>query len=131
MAEPILLRWLTENVADTRAAGPPGPRRYVSSFARTWDVLLETARGRRGWRVRRADEGAGRLEAVCRTPVLRFRDDLVVWVTLDRDGLTRVDARSSSRVGVGDLGTNARRIRRLWRSLDRRLVRVREAEPSG
>lgn len=125
MARPALLRWLTENVADTRTPGPPGPRRYASPFARTWDVLLEVARDRHGWRVERADEEEGVLEAVCRTPVLRFRDDLTVRVSLDDEGLTRVDARSASRVGIGDLGTNARRIRRLWRSLDRRLERVR------
>ena len=124
MAKPTLLRWLTENVADTRSEAPPPPRRYASSFARTWEALVEVARGRRGWTVERADEEEGLLAAVCRTPVLRFRDDLTVRVSLDRDGLTRVDARSASRVGVGDLGTNARRIRRLWRSLDRRLERV-------
>lgn len=125
MARPALVRWLTENVADTRTGGPPAPRLYASPFARTWDALLEVARDRHGWTVERADEEEGVMEAVCRTPVLRFRDDLVVRVALDGDGLTRVDARSASRVGVGDLGTNARRVRRLWRSLDRRLERVR------
>lgn len=125
MAKPTLLRWLTENVADTRTPGPPAARCYASPFARAWADLVEVAGGRFGWRVTKADEEEGTLEVVCRTPVLRFVDDLTVWMVLDGDGLTRVDARSASRAGAADLGTNARRIRRLWRSLDRRLERVR------
>lgn len=126
MTKPTLLRWLTENVADTRTPGPPAGRRYATPFARCWSALLDVARSRYGWRVESADEEAGRLEVVCRTPILRFVDDLAVWMVLDRDGLTRIDARSASRVGTGDLGTNARRIRRLWRHLDRRLDRIRD-----
>jgi len=45
-----------------------------------------------------------------------FKDDVVVRV-VGRDGGTRVDVRSVSRVGLSDLGTNARRVRDFLRRL--------------
>lgn len=69
--------------------------------------------GARGWRLAGDDEQAGRLEAVATTPVLRFKDDVVVRVTREPDGRTRVDVRSKSRFGRSDFGTNARRVRAL------------------
>jgi uncharacterized protein (DUF1499 family) len=54
----------------------------------------------------------GRIEAVARTAIMGFRDDVVVRVRADGDG-TRIDVRSSSRYGTFDFGTNASRIRSL------------------
>lgn len=114
-------RWLTRNREDTRREGPPEGRVYSVPFAVVWQELLDLVRGRWGWRLEHADEERGLLTVTCRTPVLRFVDDLAVWVSLDENGRTRVDARSRSRVGRGDWGTNRRRIGRLLRHLDRRL----------
>jgi uncharacterized protein (DUF1499 family) len=77
----------------------------------------------RGWRLVGDDERAGRLEAVATTPVLRFKDDVVVRLTRDPDGRTRMDVRSKSRVGRSDLGTNARRVRALLADVARALAR--------
>ena len=41
-----------------------------------------------------------------------FRDDLVVRISADEGKGTRVDVRSKSRVGMSDLGQNAKRIAR-------------------
>ncbi len=49
-------------------------------------------------------------EATARTPVFYFADDVVVVVT-SREGGSRVDMRSVSRVGRSDQGVNAARIR--------------------
>ncbi|MEX0696897.1 MAG: DUF1499 domain-containing protein, partial [Dongiaceae bacterium] len=57
-----------------------------------------------------ADPAAGRIEATDTTAWFGFKDDVVVRVVA-RDGGTRVDLRSVSRVGLGDLGTNAGRVR--------------------
>jgi uncharacterized protein (DUF1499 family) len=54
----------------------------------------------------------GRIEAVARTPVMGFRDDVVVRVRRLANG-SRIDIRSSSRFGARDLGANAQRIRAL------------------
>jgi len=63
-----------------------------------------------GWRVVALQPERGHMEAVDRTPLLGFSDDVVVRVTPEKGG-ARVDIRSSSRVGVSDLGANAKRIR--------------------
>ncbi|SHG13441.1 Protein of unknown function [Microbulbifer donghaiensis] len=63
-----------------------------------------------GWRVVALEPKRGHLEAVDRTPLLGFSDDIVVRVT-EENGGSRVDIRSSSRVGLSDLGANAKRIR--------------------
>jgi uncharacterized protein (DUF1499 family) len=63
-----------------------------------------------GWHMAGDSEADGRLEAVAVTPVLRFRDDVVVRLR-DAPGGTRVDIRSASRIGRRDFGANARRVR--------------------
>ena len=74
------------------------------------------AAGRMGWEIVAVDREAGRVEAIATTFWLRFKDDVVILVR-EHAGGTRVDVRSKSRVGVGDLGTNARRIRRFLAAL--------------
>jgi uncharacterized protein (DUF1499 family) len=71
-----------------------------------------------GWDVVASDEPTGRIEAVDTTFWFGFKDDVVVRVRADADGEgTRIDIRSKSRVGIGDVGTNARRVRALLRRL--------------
>jgi uncharacterized protein (DUF1499 family) len=86
---------------------------------------------RRKWRVvvdRPPQPGRrdGQIEAVARTPILGFRDDVALRVRPDADG-ARIDMRSASRYGRHDLGTNAARIRSLLAELDARLSAGREA----
>jgi Protein of unknown function (DUF1499) len=59
----------------------------------------------------------GIIEAVARTPILGFRDDVVVRVRPTIDG-ARIDVRSASRYGRHDLGTNAKRVRSLIEDID-------------
>ncbi len=59
----------------------------------------------------------GIIEAVARTPILGFRDDVVVRVRPTADG-ARIDVRSASRYGRNDLGTNAARVRNLLDDVD-------------
>jgi uncharacterized protein (DUF1499 family) len=54
----------------------------------------------------------GRIEAVARTPIMGFREDVTIRVTPDGEG-SRVDIRSSSRYFEGDLGSNASRMAKL------------------
>lgn len=124
-----LRRWLTENAADTRERGGPAARLYSASFARVWDGLLEQVTRNPRWELAHQDEELGMLTVCCRTPVIRFVDDVTIWVELDEDGLTRVEVRSASCVGKGDLGVNRRRIVWLLRRLDRHVgpeARLRE-----
>jgi len=59
----------------------------------------------------------GRIEAVVRTPLMGFRDDLVVRVRAAEDG-ARIDMRSASRFGTHDFGANASRLRSLSSDID-------------
>jgi len=54
----------------------------------------------------------GRIEAVARTPIMGFREDVSIRMTPDGDG-SRVVIRSSSRYFESDLGSNAARIAKL------------------
>lgn len=54
----------------------------------------------------------GHIEAVAKTPVMGFREDVAIRITPDTDG-SRVDIRSSSRYFEHDLGSNAQRISKL------------------
>ena len=54
----------------------------------------------------------GRIEAVARTPIMGFREDVSIRMTPDGED-SRVDIRSASRYFDSDLGSNAARVRKL------------------
>jgi uncharacterized protein (DUF1499 family) len=77
------------------------------------NIAFERAKGaieEAGWQIVREDPSAGRIEAVATTFWFGFKDDVVIRIAADGPG-SRVDVRSKSRVGKGDVGTNAQRIR--------------------
>ena len=83
------------------------------------NIAFERAKGaieEAGWHIAREDPSAGRIEAVATTFWFGFKDDVVIRIAADGPG-SRVDVRSKSRVGKGDLGTNAQRIRAYQRRL--------------
>jgi len=59
----------------------------------------------------------GHIEAIARSPIMGFRDDVVVRIRTARDG-TRIDARSASRYGYTDFGANAARVESLLDEID-------------
>lgn len=63
---------------------------------------------------------AGTIEAVDRTTVIGFYDDVVVRIDSE-GGRSRIDVRSASRVGLHDLGRNATRVRRVLTELQSRI----------
>jgi uncharacterized protein (DUF1499 family) len=64
-----------------------------------------------GWQLLGEDIEKGQIEAVDKTPIMGFADDIVIRVKPLSEGVL-IDLRSVSRVGVGDLGANAKRIRK-------------------
>jgi len=70
---------------------------------------LDTAQ-RMGWTIVAADDAAGRIEASERSRWFGFTDDIVVRIAPEGLG-SRIDLRSSSRLGRSDFGVNAARIR--------------------
>jgi len=73
-------------------------RAMQSATALDWEITYEDGRQRS-------------LEAVATTSIMGFKDDVVIRLQANTDGGTRIDLRSVSRVGVGDMGANAARIR--------------------
>jgi uncharacterized protein DUF1499 len=80
-----------------------------------FEQALEAAR-RMGWNIVAAVPEEGRIEATDTTFWFGFTDDIVVRIT-PAGTRSLVDVRSVSRVGVSDVGTNARRIRAYLRKL--------------
>jgi uncharacterized protein (DUF1499 family) len=70
----------------------------------------------------------GHIEAVARTPIMGFRDDVVVRVRPTPDG-SRVDLRSSSRYGSFDFGANAARLRALIDDIDEAIGDLKPDQP--
>jgi len=105
------------DVARAQAGAYPDlrPHRMEAAPADAYKRALQAARGM-GWEVMAADAAAGRIEATDTTFWFGFKDDVVIRVEADGAG-SRVDLRSVSRVGVGDAGANARRIRAYLRAL--------------
>ena len=69
-----------------------------------------------GWELVAAVPEEGRIEATDTTFWFRFKDDVVIRIRPSGSG-SIVDARSLSRVGGGDAGTNARRLRAFFAAL--------------
>jgi hypothetical protein len=127
------VRALTTNVAET-SSDTEDPRlrgrTYAVPFEDVWRAALSLVDGGlRGWRVISADDREGVIVAEAKTLVFRFVDDIRLRIVLDPDAQTRVDVRSASRVGRLDFGTNARRIARFCRRLDRQLSRLTPRPP--
>ena len=64
-----------------------------------------------GWTTVTEDEASGVIEATAETFWFGFKDDVIIRVSATADGTgSRIDVRSISRVGLSDLGANAKRI---------------------
>jgi fatty-acyl-CoA synthase len=77
---------------------------------RLFEVLAKEARDR-GWVIVTNDPASGRFEATAETFWFGFEDDVAIRVRpAPSPGRLIVDARSTSRVGLSDLGANAARL---------------------
>ena len=77
--------------------------------SRAFELAFETAQ-KMGWEISNADAANGLIEATATTFWFGFKDDVAIRITALEHG-SRIDVRSVSRVGVSDIGTNAKRIR--------------------
>ena len=88
---------------------------------RAYEITLQLV-NRRKWlvideRPPQPPRRIGRIEAVARTPIMGFREDVSIRVSPD-DEDSRVDIRSASRYFESDLGSNAARVRKLMEDLN-------------
>ena len=100
-----------------KAAYPDiAPRVLDEPSARAFERAHAAARAM-GWHIAAAVPDEGRIEATATTPLLRFKDDVVIRVRPEGSG-ARIDVRSKSRLGRSDLGANAKRIRKYFQTLE-------------
>jgi uncharacterized protein (DUF1499 family) len=78
--------------------------------SKAYEIALDVSR-RMMWKIVAGSPSEGRIEAVATTRWFGFKDDVVIRITPVQNGGSIVDVRSESRVGISDIGTNARRIR--------------------
>ncbi|WP_213271237.1 DUF1499 domain-containing protein [Hyphomonas sp.] len=81
----------------------------------------------KGWSIVLADPEEGRIDATETSFWYGFKDDILIRVLPDEAGV-RIDVRSVSRVGLSDLGVNAKRVRDLLDELEVRLNKAAPAE---
>jgi uncharacterized protein (DUF1499 family) len=115
--------WPTIN--DVRTGATPEyadiqPQRFRQPVERVFAAALLTAQGT-GWEVTAVDRNKGEIRAVATTAVFRFKDDITITIAGESEGAL-VNVRSRSRIGLGDFGTNARRILRFQADLAKRLA---------
>jgi uncharacterized protein (DUF1499 family) len=64
-----------------------------------------------GWAIKESDAATGRIDATDTTFWYGFKDDVSIRLRPAQGGGTRIDVRSTSRVGGSDIGANAARIK--------------------
>lgn len=114
--------WPTIN--DVKTGGTPEyadlrPQQFKQPYERVFDAALMTAQAM-GWEVTARDRDQGEIRAVATTRVFRFKDDVTITIRREGEGVV-VNVRSHSRIGKGDLGTNARRIHQFQAELATRI----------
>ncbi len=92
------------------------PQSFDASPDEAFAAIARLAPRQERWFSLKVDEGERRLRAVAKTKLVRFRDDVSIWVVAEGAGST-VHMRSKSRLGRGDFGVNAARIRSFQRQL--------------
>lgn len=121
---PFALRLIWPTINDVKTGETPEypdvqPQRLNQPFDKVFDAALATAQAM-GWEIRETNRERGVIEAIATVRLFRFKDDVTVTITREGEA-TVVNVRSKSRVGKGDLGVNARRIRAFQTELVKRL----------
>jgi uncharacterized protein (DUF1499 family) len=104
--------WPTLN--DVRTGATPEypelqPQRFAQPFDQVFAAAAATAREME-LEITAQSLEKGELQAIATTRIMRFKDDVTISLARDGQAVT-VNMRSKSRIGKGDLGANARRIR--------------------
>ncbi|MBO0863156.1 MAG: DUF1499 domain-containing protein [Chloracidobacterium sp.] len=124
---PFILRLIWPRINDVKTGATPEypdiqPQRFKQPFDKVFDAATNSAR-EMGWEMREMNRSQGIIEAIAAPTLLKFfkfKDDVTVTITHEGDA-TVVNVRSISHLGKGDMGINARRIRKFQAELAKRL----------
>jgi len=115
-AEQNTLEYGGSEIADKQLTAYPDLHPVITSLdgdgamARSIKVCMDL-----GWQIINADYDTGIVEASDTTRIFGFTDDIVIRIRVHGTG-SRVDIRSVSRIGLGDMGKNAERIRQFMQA---------------
>lgn len=109
-SSPRLAKSIDKSVGELGLAANPTvrPLTLAASPAQAFDRALATAK-KQGWAVVRQDRSTGAIEATAETFWFGFKDDVAIRIR-PAGGGSVVDVRSTSRVGLGDIGANGKRV---------------------
>lgn len=111
----------TANAGLQRAAYPKvQPLDLPLSFDEAFAAALSLIKDR-GWKVLSADPAESQIEAIAKSRLFGFEDEVAIRVTKTDNG-ARIDMRSRSRLGQIDRGANARRIEAYLADLETRAL---------
>ena len=115
--KPVTLEKLPEcgrfpNCVNTQSGRGVQASEPIRATAQQWQKLKTWIRQQKNWEVLIDEEHF--MQAVAKTPVMRFRDDVQLLFLPD---IELIQVRSSSRLGLSDLGVNARRVETLRNQL--------------
>jgi uncharacterized protein (DUF1499 family) len=100
------------NCVNTQSGSGLQASEPLRANARQWQSLKAWITRQDNWEIIVDDDNF--IQAVVKTPVLGFRDDVQLLFLPE---VQLIHVRSSSRLGVSDLGTNARRVETLREQL--------------
>jgi uncharacterized protein (DUF1499 family) len=132
-ANPVIYAGLA-TAAQQQAAYPEvAPLEEETTPQAAYRVVLAVV-AKRHWRIvderpPRPPRSEGHIEAVARTPIMGFREDVVIRIRPNEDGV-RIDVRSASRYGELDFGSNAARIRQLVEAIDDAIGNLKPERPA-
>lgn len=108
-----------QNAEPQRAAYPEvRPQQLPLSAGEAFAAALALVEAR-SWEVLSADPAESQIEAIARSRLFGFEDEVAIRVT-ETDSGARIDMRSRSRLGQIDRGANARRIESFLADLETR-----------
>lgn len=88
------------------------PLEFSIPVKELFQIVLQNVK-KTSWTIVNVDLQKNLIEATATTGLFHFHDDVVIQVRPSQKG-SSLNMRSKSRVGKGDLGTNARRIRNFY-----------------
>ncbi|MCF8506067.1 MAG: DUF1499 domain-containing protein [Caulobacter sp.] len=124
MTEPVAML-KGKSVGEVGQAANPDiqPLTLVMPVAAATQLAADVAAAE-GLKVTKVDAAGGAVEAVAESFWFGFKDDVAIRVRPGAAGASVVDVRSTSRVGLSDLGANAKRVRAL-------LAAIKAKAPAG
>jgi len=113
----FLVPWT--NSAKTEANTALAPVKSQQDFPTVFWTAVKVAKSMPLWTLKEVQFKEGKILAEARTPSMNFIDD--VEIRIEGENPVRVEVKSASRVGISDLGTNARRISTYLKALQKHL----------